>query len=303
MICWFVRGAIVLVTLGASGCNSGAKEPAEETSVLHPKSFAAIGQQQLELSLLSPFSPSGRLDKAPGVVRDALLAREMSESHAHWVSAVERSVLARALLEQLEREALRDQPVQQSDLDQHRAHNWLFLDRPRAVRVFEALVPVKNTMEDEGAYRLAKKIRAIAEETHYPEDFAEKLSELREEHPELQANELPPVAEDSRVVPVIPFDMRFRDAPALYGPAVAPLENVGDVTEVIGSASGYHVLMALEIVPAHRPSDAEVGHLLRQGVAAHRMEPQLKALNEARQASVVRSTRELAPLLRTVWQR
>ncbi len=284
----------------------GCQQPAHDSQAqaqISGEAFAAVGLQILPLSWLRMTSGTGRHEHAQAIVHDALFAQEARSEHDDAVSPIERGVLSRALVEELEQQALSGRPPSQAELDAHRKRNWLFLDRPRAVRAYEAVIEVENILQDAEAFALAERVRSIALETHYLGDFATRMDELAKEHPNLSHDELPPVAQDSRVVPVLPQDTRFKNAPEFYGPALAKLQEAGDVSEIVGTPTGYHVLIAGEIIPALRPSDEQVMLELRKGVAGLRYAPELERIKQEGKKGVVYPQRDIAPILRLVWRK
>lgn len=284
----------------------GCSQPAADSQAqaqLTGDAFAAVGLQVLPLNFLSAPAPAERTEQAQAIVHDALLSQKARRDELSALPAIERGTLGRALVESLEREALRGRPPTQAELNAHRKRNWLFLDRPRAVRSYEAVINVETPMHDSAALVLAEQVRSIALETHYLGDFAARLNELAKEHPNLSHGEVPPIAYDSRVVPTLPQDTRFRTAPDFYGPALAKLEAAGDVSELVGSQSGYHVFIAAEIIPALHPPDEQVMLELSKGVAGIRYAPELERIKQEGKKGVVYPQRDIAPILRLVWRR
>ncbi len=284
----------------------GCQQPAHDSQAraqLSGDAFAAVGLQVLPLNWLRATPRAERPEHAQAIVHDALLAQKARSDQDHALPPIERGVLSRALVEELEQQALSGRPPTQAELDAHRKRNWLFLDRPRAVRAYEAVIAVENPLQDTEAFALAERVRAIALETHYLGDFVTRMDELAKDHPNLSHDELPPVAQDSRVVPVLPQDTRFKNAPEFYGPALAKLQEAGDVSEIVGSPGGYHVLIAGEIIPALRPSDEQVMLELRKGVAGMRYAPELERIKQEGKKGVVYPQRDIAPILRLVWRK
>lgn len=199
-------------------------------------------------------------------VRDALFA---AEAHARGVDAdreidlAANGILARALVHDIAATAEAQGPVTDAELDDVTARHWLDLDRPDAARVVHALVSPKKSAPESArakAPSVAAEIRKAiapavdaAQHTEPPKDaraedpvtevFRKLAMSVAASDLDVRVEPLPPVVADGRTfVPGQTFDPAFAKA------AIA-LTKRGDVSPVIETSFGFHVLLLLERIP------------------------------------------------------
>ncbi len=239
-----------------------------------------------------------------GLVRDALLARAARERED--VARVgERAVLGRALREALLAEARASGPITDEELARVAEERWLEVDRPRAVRVVHAVALGKTPEARVRAAEVAKEIeRSVVGHTE-ARAFAEAAHAVAQKHADVQVRiePLPPVAEDGRVVPVDELDRggaeRFESA---FAKGAAKLERAGDISGVVETSYGFHVILALEIVPELR-LDADLRReVLEPRALALRAEPgHVELVAQLQQSTPVEIVRNFDQLTLQAW--
>jgi len=215
---------------------------------------------------------------------------------------VERGVLARALLEEMEKEEISKRPVAPEELEEALARNWLLFDRPRAVRAIEIFVAIPPLHDDRAEFAELKKVREQAAKTYSPESFRTLLESFQTDF-EIQATSMPPVAESGKVVRMQAQDHRIPKVPQEIVDRAVKLTFAGEVSPIFSTEAGLHFLYAQEIVPERRPPRDETRAKLVKGIAAQRLRPRLAKLTEAAKAAVVYPREDLAPLTRLVWRK
>jgi len=199
-------------------------------------------------------------------VRDALFA---AEARARGVDADRQveltasGILARALVRDISQAAEAQGPVTDAELDEITARHWTELDRPDAARVVHVLVSPKKTAPADArakAPSIAAEIRKALTPAIDAAQHTEPPSDARAEDPvteifrkaatsvlapdmDVRVEPLAPVVADGRTfVPGQTFDPAFAKA------AVA-LTKRGDVSPVVETSFGSHVLLLLQRIP------------------------------------------------------
>jgi hypothetical protein len=222
-------------------------------------------------------------------IHDALLAEEARArglDAQRGVQLVESATLARVLAFDIAAAAEARGPVTDAELDAVTARHWVELDRPESSRTVHAIVLLKKDAPPDArtsASQLAETIRgAVAKVTDVasssepqrdprsPEDpvvaaFRKAVTDVPKGDRDIRVEPLPPVAADGRVVSEA--GGHFDEA---FARAAAKLERRGDVSPVIESSFGYHVILLLERVPAHTVPREERRAMVREEVMSTR---------------------------------
>jgi peptidyl-prolyl cis-trans isomerase C len=292
--------SLLLLACGGSG-------PPQTTSSQLPAGFVArAGQDLVSAASVSRIASAQGLPPQQAVSRalsDALFAAAARTSAPPGVAShIERAASARALLEQLNREAGRAGPPTDTELADLVRERWTDLDRPDAVRTVHAIVLDPESARLADARRIAEKIAEAVEPASNGEEFKNLARAVPLEGLEMMVESLPLITSDGRsfekregnFVPRGPFDLDFaRAANALAAP--------GQVSPVTRSKFGFHVIRLEERVPGRVVPKTELGRLLGPEVltrrAARARSDLLERLRKAASVEVDRGANQLTERL------
>jgi peptidyl-prolyl cis-trans isomerase C len=219
------------------------------------------------------------------LVRDALLAAAArAELPASQVRDLQSRVLARAVLRDLWRTAL-EQPISEAELAEATAQLWMRYDRPEGRRTAHAVVmasPSDPAEKRSAARALAERLRAALEPaaaeavaTTPPARSQEQafaasaggddpafpiFEKAAKDFPhdaelEVRVEALPAIAADGRaLVNGAPPEASFVEP---YARAAFTLSRRGELSAIVETDFGYHVILLLETTPPTRLSAAE----------------------------------------------
>lgn len=253
----------------------------------------------------------GRIANAQGVdvraacdraISDALFAaaaRQSIESGAE-VRSIESATLARAVLEQLLREAQAQGAPTDDEIAVLTRERWVDLDRPSSARTTHALVMVKDAKEKARARVLADR---IADATRASANGAE-FKKLAEAVPRggllVRVEPLPPTTADGRAFdPADPtVKQRFDED---FARAANAIVRVGTNSPVVETKFGFHVIHLVERLPEKRvPIDQRRALLYDEIVAKRAALAEQRLLDGLRQTTPVRIDRSAVDLLSKV---
>lgn len=170
-----------------------------------------------------------------------------------------RAALARALQEQLRREA-EAQPIADEEVNMFTQRHWLDFDRPVARRTTHAVVmpadpqdPTQMAKAEEVATRIAQAVRGESD----PKEFRRKAEAVEAGEMKVLVQDLGPVTEDGRVA-----DLASRPPPGVppqrydekFAEGVFAIAGVGGQSKPVRTKFGYHVILLVEIQPEKRVS-------------------------------------------------
>jgi hypothetical protein len=285
----------IMGSLLAAACSSDPPPPPPLTQgPLAEGTVARVGRHAITVPLIARVSRAQRVPPTEArerAVRDALLASGAEDAKLDRDLDVQlgaRAVLARRLLQDLAAEAEQG-AITDRELAAATEQHWLEVDRPEAFRVVHAVVRLDRSAPDakrEAARAVAEALRAallplrdrLSELTPptapdngpAPSDpladaFVKRASEMPHEGFELVPQPLDPVTADGRTLTPKPgtFDVDFARA-------AASLHERGELSPIVQSAFGLHVLMLLERIPEQRLSEPERRAKLRDEIIATR---------------------------------
>lgn len=293
-------GMLSVVLLGAVSCGEHDTVALRAPGVVPKGSFALVGDRALSLSLLSA-SPDARTIQAEGIVQEVLLGDEAARTLPHRSQAVERGVLGRSLLNHLERELLQQAPITDEEISKQRQKEWMKYDRPRAVRVAQFYIPVQRLSPGDAEYALAESIQAAVKGATNVEGFV-SAGQAVETELQVVVEPAPAVAADGRVVPILSEESEFENTDVAFAKAATDLQFVGDISGVIATEAGFHILYAMEIFPGVTVSEVQARSSLMKTALAERMDARLEAIKKERSVPVVRVRTEVASILRRLWR-
>jgi len=270
-------------TLALSACSAGVEAPAPRE---------ALAPVMIDESVLGAIARERGLSREQSLelaVEDALLARQLATTEpalAHWV---ERVVLARQLLGALLEEAKASGPASDAELRELSEARFWELDRPRLVRVVHAVV--LSPSENAEARALADRIAQATAGTTTPDEFKARARAVPAGKFSVKVEVLPPVAEDGRAVdperppPLGPGVQQFDRS---FAVAAQRLTRPGELSPVVHTPFGYHVMYLTQVIEPHQPTLDERRALLHDEI----MKARAKALSTA---LLDRLRRELSP--------
>lgn len=299
----FVAGAI------AAGCSSppGDDGPGRSAASLAPGTVALVGDTPVAAEAVRAIARAERL-AAPearlAAVRDVLFARAAEERLALQRGRhAGRIARARAILEWLKAEAERAGAPTKNEIEEIRGERWWELARPEMRRVTHAVVRVRS---DDEAARARQVISRIAEAVAGATDaarFKQLAESVAADGVEVRVEDLDPVARDGRAAD-LEHPPEPGSAPTRYASefvdAVYALENVGDISEIVRTPFGYHVLFYAEQIPGKGSSDEVLRKLLRDEVIERRARRAKDALLERLRARTPVEVERAAPELTRV---
>ncbi|HET7543555.1 MAG TPA: peptidyl-prolyl cis-trans isomerase [Polyangiaceae bacterium] len=277
-------GALALhwVAVGALTCcacstpNSGQALP---TQVRLPAGLAAkVGNDEIALSTVEGIA---RAQHVPLLAARELAARDAifaAGARAEFdggalVAVIERGARARALLERLAAEATASGPVSDAEVNELAAVRWQDFDRPQSVRTTHAIALVAKPEQDAAARVVAQHLYEALRGIQDPQEFIAVAKTVPHEGIEVRAERLPALTRDGRSyypegAPPELANQRF-DTDFAEG---AHRLSVGQVSEPVKSAFGYHVILCEAIFPEHRVPLAGQRRLLTDDVLKGRAE-------------------------------
>jgi hypothetical protein len=210
------------------------------------------------------------------VSEDALVAGRLTVQQPGLAHSLERLALARALLGSLQAEASRGGPATDAEVEQLTSARFWELDRPRMVQVQHAVV--LSASESEAALDLAERIRGATAGARNAEEFAKSARSVPSLGLTVKVETLLPVAADGRAMdpdhpppggpPVQHYVLDFAQA-------AQRLEREGQLSGVLRTSFGYHVMRAQRIVlPQQLPLDER-----RKKLQAEVVEQRARALS------------------------
>jgi hypothetical protein len=301
----FRRAAGVGLALLISTIGCGDGEPAESAPTPVSRGLSAglvarVGERAIRAEAVGRIATAQQLTPAAArdlAIRDALFAEGAAErglDRSLDTLMATRAVLARRLLRQIRAEAERA-PIADDELARAVERRWLEADRPEGFRTIHAVVRFDASAPQDKrarALELAEAIRAAAlslqaraPEQPLPAGASSSKPKRTEDDPlevafqkamelfsrgdhdglPVTVEPLPAVAADGRVL--APDGERFDP---VFARAAAALGQRGDVSPVVVSSFGAHVILLLEKTPAVNLSLEERHELLHDDIVVGR---------------------------------
>jgi peptidyl-prolyl cis-trans isomerase C len=213
-------------------------------------------------------------------------------------SSIERSAAARGLLEQIAADSAAAGPPSDAELADLLRERWPDLDRPEAVRTTHAVVINEDARRDAAARTLAEKIAVSVKDASSAEQFTSLAEAVPAEGFEVKAEALPIMTADGRglaradkgFVAASSFDREFARA-------ANQLQQPGELSPVVKTRFGYHVIRLEERIPASAVPKAGLPALLGPELQTRRAARQRRELLEKlRRASTTQIDRAVDEL-------
>ncbi len=308
-------GVVGLLVVGCSGSTKEKEVAPVEMANREAGVIARVGEERIVADEV------GRIAAVQGVsvevardlaIRDALFATAAKEEGVDAERATQlkiNAVLARRLLLKLLDDAERAGPATDAELERIMKRRWLELDRPEGFRVVHAVVRLKENADEatrDRAKVVAKAIREavmpaaeMAKTTPMPRsavdpviDVFKKAAEgVERDGFEIKVEALDPVTADGRV---LSLDGGGYEKPFAEG--ASKLGSRGELSELVLSSYGVHVVLLLERIPESRvPRDEQLRMVREEVVWMRSSEARTKLLDQLRKGASV--GREVETLL------
>jgi len=290
--------AIVVVA-----CNS-PKAHESATQALDPQTVAQVGSERISVQTVTSIasaqgiSPRAALDHA---AEDALLAIRAHSQLSPDVSLaqLERIALTQPLLKQLN-DAAREKSVTDDEVKAAIERRWWDLDRPEMFRTTHAVVQVLKPEQEANAKEVAEAIEQAVVGVTKADEFRKLAKAVDKRGLTVTVEDLTPVAADGRTVDplrppapgsvTVPFDLAF-------AAAASRLTQVGQISPVVRSKFGYHVILLTQRIAAQHRTFAQLRQQLSEEIYQNRARTALNALlTPLRAAATVTISEQAAPL-------
>ena len=298
-------GSFVPVLLFALGCSGRSAPAAPRTSSLPAGVAARAGTQLVSKSTVE------RVVAARGVapraaaelaISDALFAEgARAQLSLGTARSIERAALARGLLEQLMRDAALAGAPTPAELSEIVREDWVDVDRPAAVRTTHAVV-LNNKPERDAAARLqAEKLAQAVRGATTDEELVRLAKDFKPEDGfEVRAEQLPFVTPDGRVFQRA--DAGFKARPggfdADFARGANALQRPGELSALVKSGFGYHIIRLDERAPSATIPPAELAERLAPEAMARRAaRARRELLDRLRPASAIQLERAVDDLV------
>lgn len=265
-----MRHLPLLLALG--GCSPSAPPPAPADAV--PAGAVAVcagrpvlAEQVAAVASARRVSPRQALDMLAFDARAAEAAERQGLARLPGVGQVARAEQARALLLRLRQRTAG--PPSPQEIAELRRERWLEFDRPEGARVIHAVAMGK---ENDAARKLASAIHAAVAGAHDPETFERQANSVERGSIEVRVERLPPVARDGHLLE------GGGSLDGLFVAAAHDLKKTGDLSPVVATPFGYHVLFLIERLPESRLADAEIAAVAADEISARRAHAELRGL-------------------------
>lgn len=287
----------LLVTLVAlvSGCGSSPPAPAPRLDTIPPGALAACGGKPILASSVASAAAAQGVSPRLALEALALDARAAAQAESldlHFSPSVQVAIEAthaRALLARIR--ATTSGPPTDDEVAALRSERWRDFDRPAGSRVVHAIAMGQGAQS-----------RAVAEAIH-----AAVVGSADRETFEQRANAVPHEGVETRVEALPVFDRKGRslENEASFDPtfsaAADDLRRSGDISPVVATTFGYHVVFLVDRTDAYHPDNATIASLARDEIVTQRGHRALRAmLSELRKRNevlIARNAEEIVSLL------
>lgn len=284
--------AVACLLLGLAGCRRESAPVRPLAAALPSGVVARVGSTPIARETVERIvdRQHATAEKALNrAVPDALFALEAElRLPGAMRAAIERSALARVLLEELGRAAEAQGPVTDAELQLLTAERWVDLDRPVSVRVSHAVALRPAQGDAAPALAVARAIESALRELQDlrdPQVFLRAARAVPAGDVQVRAERLPYLTADGRGIsterqrgPAGQFDPTFTQA-------ANRLEAPGELSPIVETRFGYHLILLEERLPERRLSAQDRRVVLTPEVLTRRSDALRRELVTALKAS------------------
>lgn len=189
------------------------------------------------------------------------------------VRNAERAAHARVLSEALFRGARAAGSVSDAELAELTQARWWELDRPPMLRTTHAVVILRSPSDDGRARKVAERILEAVRAASRPEDFRRLARAVATDGLEVRVEDLDPVTADGRAIdPNVPHasGATLAHYAEAYARAAFEIPSIGKTSGVVLTDFGYHVILAVEMIPERRIPPEDRRKLLESETTSRR---------------------------------
>ncbi len=241
-------------------------------------SEAALRKAQRDSGL----SPQRALDEMLKA-RLSRLACEAGQLEGSRLAMVRRSVMARAMLEDVDRQVRRGGPPTDEEIERLTQQRWLDLDRPLAVQTTHFVVRVTNPADAEPARALAQRIREGVRHAPDPDGFLRAARGVDPGQLTVVAESLPPLTADGRSYGIDEAGKPTTEGPRFdltFARAAHHLREPGEISPLVRTNFGFHAIRLDRVLDAHRIPLEQRRSLLQKEAMEERGRSALRTLIE-----------------------
>ena len=270
------RSSVALACAILLGCSGGVAPGKPGSSALPAGQTARAGSELVSAATIARIAEQQGLAPAAAAsaaLSDALFAQSARDSLApSKASSIERAAIARSLLEQLRREAVRAGPPTAAELADVLRERWTDVARPEAARTAHAIVLSDKPERDAAARALAQKLADALQGVAQGDELVQKAKAFPAEGFQIKAEKLPFITADGRSFQR--RDAGFVPTPATFdldfARAALAVERPGQLSPVSKSSFGYHVILLEERAPEQLVPKEQLADLLTPEVQTRR---------------------------------
>lgn len=236
------------IALFAIGCENDAHAPAagawQENECARVAS-ASIACAEVD-AVMSRQSRPAR-EAASMLADDVRIALALADNRVRVSEWTRRVVLARATIRGVENAANAITVPTDEEIAELSAARWAEFDRPESVRVIHAIAMRPKNGSFASARELAGKLREAVEAATSDDDFEARARALPHGNVDTRVERLPPFAADGRVT----AEGVGGEMVAPFASAATKLQARGEMSPVVETDFGFHVIRLIERIPSY----------------------------------------------------